>query len=551
LAEILAQNQVHDIILSPGSRCAPMVIAFNRHSNLNCKSIVDERVAAFTALGMAQQKQHPVALVCTSGTALLNYSPAIAEAYYQQIPLIILSSDRPPQRIDQNDGQTMRQKNVFQNFIKASFELPCEPNTDNDIYASTETIKEALSIATTAPHGPVHINIPFEEPLYELIEYKAINEQLTISPQKSKLNFDEPLNEIVAKWNQYSRKMILCGQLLPNDELAQILTTINKDESVIVLAETTSNLPNKDFFNQYDRLVFSLNENNIKTFQPDLILTIGNAIVSKKVKQVFKKHPPKHHWHIGFSQQAHDIFNCLEKKIEVDPASFLTALKAATNPISSDYKTTWQKFDAAIETQQQQYINSLNFSDFIVMDYIYQHLPQQCMLQLGNSTPVRYSNLWKIPNSKIDVYSNRGVSGIDGQSSTAIGAAIASKKLTICITGDLGFFYDSNAFWSHHIPDNIKVVLINNGGGGIFRFINGPSALPELEQFFETQHHTSAEHIAKAYSINYLFCNNFDELKTNWKALIDSVVATILEIKTDGEYSAKVLKDYFKSLNGS
>ncbi len=544
LAEILYQKDVKNIVFSPGSRCAPLVIALNRREGLNCISIVDERVAAFYALGMAQCLNKPVALVCTSGTALLNYGPALAEAYYQKIPLIVLSGDRPPERIDQNDGQTMRQKNVFHNYVKSSFELPCEPSDSAELIRCHEIIDNAINTSMELPSGPVHINCPFEEPLYNETEYKA--EEIPLTDLNAYNSVSASVKaEVYLAWKMSKRKVICVGQMTPENELKQILNRIAQREDTIVLTETTSNLDDASFYRQYDRMAFSI-DNELNA---DLIITIGGAIVSKKIKQIFKSNPPEYHFHIGYSPQYHDTFNALTRKIECAPEFILDDIHELPEPDNLKFRTIINDLDVQFEKWQMDYISNLPWCDFKLMNFIYHNLPEGFVLQLSNSTPVRYSNLWKIDHERTPyVFSNRGVSGIDGQISTAAGYALASDTPTLLITGDLGFFYDSNAFWTKHLSSKLKIVLVNNGGGGIFRFVKGPDQTPEFDEFFETEHDTKAENICKTFNLSYFYADSLETLESKWLSFLNEDNTTVFEIKTDAKTSGDALKNYFKFL---
>ena len=336
LIEKCCQFGVKHIIISPGSRNAPLIIGFGNHPNFKCYSIPDERSAAFYALGMARQLNEPVAILCTSGTAVLNYAPALTEAYYQEIPVIAITADRPPYMIDQEDGQTIRQHNIFANHSNYSCTLPLN-ETPQELISIEQEVEKAFKNAMQFPRGPVHINIPFDEPLYELTEsltVKAEVESLDIKPIKID---DAELDDCIDEWYVAQRKMILVGVLPPNSVEQKLLEELADDDSVLVFTETTSNLHHPNFFPSIDKLIAPLSQEELKALQPEILITFGGMIVSKKIKAFLRQHKPKHHWHID-EKKAYDTFFCLSKHIEVSPNQFFSAfLSKITHLPKSNY----------------------------------------------------------------------------------------------------------------------------------------------------------------------------------------------------------------------
>lgn len=534
------QYHIDTVVISPGSRNAPLTIGFSNHPNIKALSIVDERCAAFFALGIAQQTQKPVAIVCTSGSALLNYYPAIAEAYYSKIPLVVISADRPKHLIDIGDGQTIRQENVFQNHILFSANL-IENDSKKDF--NINLVVESLHIAVSKK-GPVHINIPFDEPLYEttegLKEYSLPN-ITSVTADAYQVKFND-LKEI---WNTSTKKMILVGVHNKNERLQSIINKFDKDSSVIVLTETTSNLDAKNVINSIDKLIFPFSEEAFKKLQPEVLITIGGMVVSKKIKQFLRKYQPNHHWHID-DLKSMNTYHCLSEFIQEKPEEFLPKL-FVDNGTQSKYKQQWLSIKSERVVKHNAYLDEAPFSDLKVFDEVLKSIPDNSQLQLSNSSIVRYAQLFDV-NDSLEIYCNRGTSGIDGSTSTAIGAAFATKKQTVFITGDLSFFYDSNALWNNYIPKNFRIVLINNSGGGIFRFIPGPKSTNALE-YFETSHQLTAEQLSKMYGFDYHSVNGLSNLKKELSVFYSvSNQPKILEIFTEKEVNEKVLKEYFKFL---
>ncbi|MEM0516994.1 2-succinyl-5-enolpyruvyl-6-hydroxy-3-cyclohexene-1-carboxylic-acid synthase [Aequorivita flava] len=540
LVQLCLDKGVNHIVISPGSRNAPLTIGFGNHSEFKCFSIVDERCAAFFALGMAQQLKKPVAVVCTSGSALLNYYPAVAEAFYSDIPLVILAADRPADRIDIGDGQTIRQQNVFENHILYS--ANCIEGEEFQIKNETE-INIALNTAIELK-GPVHINLPFSEPLYNTTETQLIWPQNVLA-RKSNFSLDESLNPFIKQWNDSKRKMILVGVLDPNSVEQRFVQQLAKDKSVLVLTETTSNLHNAHFISAIDQLITPLTTEDFKKLQPDILLTFGGMVVSKRIKAFLRNYAPKAHWHVD-AKKAYDTYFALKHHFKTTINNFFAEFLPNTIEVQSNYQTQWLKIREHRLLRHRTYESEIPYSDFMVFCEIFHLLPQNIQLQLSNSATIRYAQLFNISPS-ISVFCNRGTSGIDGSTSTAIGAALASKLPTIFITGDLSFFYDSNALWNNYIPQDFKIIVINNGGGGIFRILPGEKNTELFNTYFETKHNLNAKQLSKMYNIKYESVEKKDELKVKLNAFLNKKEGpALLEIFTPATINDNVLLDYFK-----
>ena len=540
------QFKIDTVVISPGSRNAPLTVGFSNHPSINALSVVDERCAAFFALGIAQQTQKPVAIVCTSGSALLNYYPAVAEAFYSNIPLVVISADRPKQLIDIGDGQTIRQENVFHNHILFSANLIDDKTTKSarsNGVENTLLISEALQIAVSQK-GPIHINVPFDEPLYEAVDELKVFEFENVIASETKQSFE--IQKFSKIWNSSTKKMILIGVNTPDETLQNLINLFIEDDSVIILTETTSNIASENTINAIDKLIFPLTDNEFSELKPEILLTFGGMVVSKKIKQFLRKQQPKHHWHVD-EQRAMNTYHCLSEFIQEKPTVFLNELASVLKNSESNYQQNWLSLKSQRSEKHQHYLSKIEHSDLKVFERILGSIPENTQLQLGNSSVVRYAQLFDLKDS-IRVFCNRGTSGIDGSTSTAIGAAFASNEQTVFITGDLSFFYDSNALWNNYIPSSFRIIIINNNGGGIFRFIPGPKSTNALE-YFETPHQLTAEHLCKMYQIEYNTAKSLEELSV---VLIDfyheSNQPKLIEIFTDKEVNEKVLKEYFNFL---
>ena len=540
IIEILRAKGITTIIISPGSRNAPLTIGFASHPDFTCYSIADERSAAFFAVGMAQQLKKPVAVVCTSGSALLNYYPAFAEAFYSQIPFVVISADRPQSKIDIGDGQTIRQENVFANHSLFNANLTENASDENDFL-----INEAINTAF-AKKGPVHINAPFEEPLYETVSELTV-EPKVISATTKEFIYDEPISEYANIWNTSKKKLVLVGVNEPNAVEQKFLDKLANDPSVVVMIETTSNLHHPKFINTIDSIITPFTHEDFLDFQPEILVTFGGMIVSKRIKAFLRKYKPNHHWHID-DLRAYDTFDCLTKNFEVQPNLFFQSFFIMTETVESNYNQYAQNIKALRQKRSLDYLAKIPFTDFKVFEKVIPALPKNSQLQISNSSPIRYAQLFDIEKS-IEVFSNRGTSGIDGSTSTAIGAAVASKKPNVFIAGDIGFLYDSNALWNNYIPKNFKIILINNGGGGIFRILPGHDETPVFNTFFETSHCLTAEHLCKMYGLNYLKASTETTLEESLKAMFSNdEKPTLLEVFTPTLENDKVLLQYFREL---
>jgi 2-succinyl-5-enolpyruvyl-6-hydroxy-3-cyclohexene-1-carboxylate synthase len=540
ILEICKAKGVTDIVISPGSRNAPLTIGFASNPDFTCYSIADERCAAFFATGMAQQLKKPVAIVCTSGSALLNYYPAVAEAFYSQIPLIVIAADRPHDKIDIGDGQTIRQENVYANHILYSANLLEAASPDND-----KKISDAIDIAVNQK-GPVHINAPFEEPLYETVSELSVSPQI-INVITGEKDFNEDLTAYIQKWNTAKKKLVLVGVNNPNTIDRAAIEHLANAPSVVVMTETTSNLHHESFLNSIDTIITPFTAEDFEAYRPEILLTFGGMVVSKRVKAWLRKYQPQEHWHID-TLRAYDTFAALTKHFVTEPNIFLNKFLPQTVGTESNYSQRAQELNILRKQKHNEYLAKIPFSDFKVFELVLPALPENSQLQISNSSAIRYAQLIDLKPS-VEVFCNRGTSGIDGCTSTAIGAALASGKETVLLTGDVSFFYDSNALWNNYIPDDFKIVLINNAGGGIFRILPGHQETPVFNTFFETTHKLTAEHLAKMYGFVYQTATNEEELKAELSTFMKKTgQPKILEVFTPMLENDKILLQYFKEL---
>lgn len=550
LAQLVIQlcrdKGISNIIISPGSRNAPLTIGFANDDFFECYSIVDERSAAFFGLGIAQQLQTPVVLLCTSGSAMLNYYPAIAEAYYSHIPLIVISADRPAHLIGVGDGQTINQKHAFGSHIlyEANLSESTSPSFFGLKTSNSKKVNRALNTALNNS-GPVHINIPFDEPLYETVSAYTIfpkNEPNTLVPTDLKIP-----QRFIKQWQSSGKIMILVGVNPPNAIEASVLESLAQFPSVIVLTETTSNLNHEKFFSSIDQFIAPLTDSELLDLKPDVLITFGGLIVSKKIKAFLRASRLKNHWHID-PLNALDTFFGLKQHFKCSANTFFKQLLAHSPKQDSDYFEIWYKKRCDQLLKHQDYIDRIPFSDFKAFEIILGHIPTNYMIQSGNSSTIRYLQLFKLDPSW-SIFCNRGTSGIDGSTSTAVGAAVVAKRPTLLITGDLSFFYDSNGLWNQYIPSSFRILLINNKGGGIFRILPGHKDKSYFSTYFETNHQLSAKNLASHFGFEYQHASDQDELHSELSTFFEtSDSPKLLEIATPSKENDTILLSYFEAL---
>lgn len=545
LAELSVAHGVRYAVLSPGSRNAPLLVAFARETGIKHYVVIDERVAAFMALGMASRLQEPVALVCTSGTALLNYAPAVAEAYYRHVPLIVISADRPDEWIDQDDSQTIRQRGIFTPFIKASYHLPVEEENELNMWYATRVVNEALLTAKASCPGPVHINVPLREPLCGTSEY--------VPGQYRVMQMMKPLRQLAAadlavlttEFARHDKIMVFVSQLSPSPAMQSALSHIAALPQVMVLTESVSNVQDTRFIPTVDRVLTAIDNSEKTDFAPSLLITLGGAPISRMAKVFLRRYTPAVHWRIGGEQHIIDTMQCLTCQIDADPAWLMEQL-AQCPPCDSGYAAMWKNREARAGSLHDEFVENTPWCALRAYSILMPSIPRDISLHLSNGTSVRYAQLFNTPQVA-RTYSNRGVSGIDGSTSTAIGSACADDGTTLLITGDMSFVYDAGGLATGYATPRFKIVVLCNGGGGIFRFIKGPSDLPELEECFEVKRRIPVEGYAALYGFRFFKAASveelYDVLPRFWA---EDKQPAMLAIETDGVTDAAVLRAYMR-----
>lgn len=552
LAQVMAEHGVKKVICSPGSRNVPMLMAIDANESLEATTVIDERCAAFMAVGIAQTTQRPVALVCTSGTALLNYAPAVAEAYYQGLPLIVISADRPVQWLDQDDSQTIAQNEALRRFVKQSYDIPtvAKPDTELTWYVN-RIANDAMIEACSRRKGPVHINLRIAPPL-GTTSCSPLTPQRIIELTTSDGALSRDQIRMLADEAEGKRILLIAGFLPPDDKLNKAVARFASLPDVAVMAETVSNLHLPAECYMVDSVLSVMDENMREKLKPDLVITIGGALVSRMIKDWMRSSHPSMHWTLGFNHTTVDSLQSLTRRIEAPAAPVIahlaTELFRRKPKHTTDYKRIWSECRSNALNSAKCYTLSTPWSELKALSMLIPAIPRNSNLFLSNGTTIRYSQIISesIPHA---CFCNRGVSGIDGSTSTAVGASFTYRDITLLITGDMSLAYDLGGLAIQDIPPTMRIVVVNNKGGGIFRFI-GAGHPGMRERMLCADPHISIMKLADTFGWNYLKAENEKELTKAIPILFsDRMTKTILEISVPGVESAEILRGYMKRAN--
>jgi 2-succinyl-5-enolpyruvyl-6-hydroxy-3-cyclohexene-1-carboxylate synthase len=562
IAQLCYKKGIRHVVLCPGSRCAPLTLAFTRHGKFAVHVFSDERSAAFIALGLAQQTKQTVVLICTSGSAVYNFAPAVAEAFFSEIPLLVLSADRPTEWIGQHDGQTIFQQGIFGKHVKASYQLPQEYEHADTVWAINRMVNEAINKTYDDQRGPVHINAPFREPLYpskeEEIKFTENLRVINQAPTDFQLS-EAAKNLFVEHWKQYNRILIVCGQEDHNSALTQLLHYVSERHNIPVLADVLSNHHNLEQSIQHADSFLAQAPDSLKSsLQPELLITFGKSIISKQVKLFLRAYKPHAHWHIQASGTVADTYQNLTNIASVYPETFFTFLSALERREKFDqqkkenYQQVWSVEEKKCIESTHSFFPKEELNEFEVVKEILDSLPNRCNLHLANSMSVRYANFIGLGHKKpaVKVFSNRGTSGIDGCTSTVVGHCLAdAEMMNVLITGDVAFFYDRNAFWHNYKLPNLRIVLLNNHGGVIFKLIDGPATLPEAEEYFVTRQKLSAKKLCEEFGFEHIALDSRKKIKNLFKNFFEAdKITKILEIESETTLNKTIFESFKKKL---
>lgn len=549
LFDVLVNKGVRNIVCSPGSRNSPLLIAASAREMMKKHFVADERSAAFVGLGISMVRQEPVALICTSGTALLNYAPAVAEAFYQGLPLIVISADRPEQWIDQDDSQTLHQDKVLRNFVKHSYSIPALGQEDKEMEWYVNRIaNDAVLNACSGKPGPVHINIHLGEPLTNIKERNIENVHTILEITGDTIGNKEVIRNLAFEVAS-SKILLVAGFSFPDSPLQKYFVEFSRFPNVAVMAETISNLHLDAEDYSVDSVLTAYPTNYLDEFAPDIIISIGGALVSRKLKEYLRRNSKRcRHWSIGYTNATSDPFMSLTLKIETPPFRFFKSMSAVLRKVKisekcKEYKKNWKDLKQQALKLKSDFIQKSGWSELKAFDILLNKIPSRYNLFLSNGTPIRYAQIipYPLPHAS---YCNRGVSGIEGTLSTALGGGMAFKGKTVLITGDLSFSYEVGALGLKKIPLDFKIIVIDNQGGGIFRFLPSTSNLEQTEEYFCQPPILPIRHLAEGYGWDYFECKDEVSLHRDLQLFFKSEKRAIMRIICNGLASANVLKDY-------
>ncbi len=499
LTALLVAHGIRHAIVCPGSRNSPIVHNLNECPDIICHPVTDERSAGFYALGMTQKLGQPVVVCVTSGTALLNLAPAVAEAYYQHRPLVVVSADRPQAWIDQLDGQTLPQPDALGRFVEKAVTLP-EPKDDTEHWHCNRLVNEAL----LKKQGPVHINVPISEPLFDYNVCKLPHER-RIEWKPADVS-SIVLHHITHMFMQAKRPMLISGQPM----------NPHYDEAVDLVADD-------------------------ERYVPDFVLYTGGSIVSKRLKHFLRK--AKETWVVNTQGDVTDTFMNLTNIIQGDGEMVADFIRFQLEQEPHPFVQLWDE----LLNRVRQHADNFEppFSQMAAVKYFEQHVGH-AYLHYANSTAIRLANIF----SKGRVYCNRGVNGIEGSLSTAAGFSLVADAPVYCVIGDLSFFYDQNALWNQEIDGRLRILLLNNGKGGIFNLLKGLEQSPARDRYVAAQHTTVAAGICSQHDIYYQQATNLETMRQAIDLMLAADLSRpmVIEVLTSPDADEQVYRSYFRSL---
>ncbi len=539
LIALLKEYGIKDIVLSPGGRNVPFVHSVENDKDFKCYSVVDERSAGFFTIGLIHALKRPVAMCCTSATAVCNYMSSVEEASYQHLPLVVLTADRNSYYLNQDEDQMISQTNIFKEICKAEVTLPIIKDESDEWYCG-RIINEALSEINHHGTGPVHINFQIERVSegYDTKILPAVKKINRILPDDTK-EWTEAKKELNGK-----KILVIYGQhLVADSEEHNLLEKFANQYHCVIAADHLANFHGEHRINTFlisNTLTFEL----LNELLPEIVISIGGNYVSE-IRGWLKKHEGKFaHWKISEQGNFADQFKNLTKVFECNNKQFLQyfADGNSTMQASNDYFKLWVNIQAKVD------LPKFDFSAPYAVGEFMKNLPIGAKLHLANSNSVRLAQYFELDPS-IEVFCNRGCNGIDGSLSSFIGMASVTEETCYLLIGDLSFFYDMNGLWNRHIGNNIRIMLNNNSGASIFHVSPGKTLLPTIDRHTAAEHHAIAEGWVKSRNFTYLSAHNKEEFDEALKAFNDTTndKAIFFEVFTDKSQDAKEMKQFYST----
>lgn len=538
LIALLKKYGIANVVISPGGNNIPIIHSIEADKDFKCYSVVDERSAAYFAMGLAQQLEEPVALVCTSGTAVCNYLPGVTEAKYQRVPLVVITSDRSPYMLDQLETQKIDQMQIFGQTCKKEVNLPIVKTEDDEWYCG-RLINEALLEMRHHGNGPVHINVPttgnpMDYSASSLPEVKKIKRYIFNENSK------EEINDTIEVLKRSDKILLIFGEDFRSDfRLASEIALFCEKTKAVCLVDYMSNLKYDQALLAY-RITESMVVADFEELVPDVVITFGNNILSNNLKYFMRQYKKKYiHWCVDEAGEIRDVFKALDTVYECIGAEFLSILNKNLPDVSCDssYRDKWNK------AYQKTKYEKIDYSSLRAIQMLADGIPNEAVVHLGILNSTRGFHFFET-NKNLKVYSNIGALGIDGSMSTFIGHSFATEKLCFLIVGDLSFFYDMNALGIRGIGKNVRVLLLNNGGGAEFHFNMGKDNIETLDDYISVKHQKSARAWAETLGFEYCEAHNEEELDAGVKTLINEEINSpvLLEVYLDMENDARITK---------
>lgn len=552
IARVLVENGVKDVIASPGTRNAPIILAMTAVAPaLKVRMVVDERSAAFIALGASVKSHRPVALVCTSGTACLNYLPAIAEAAVRQAPLIVITADRPKRLVDAGASQTLDHIEALKNFVTINSDI------DYDADGQAKTLASlAVTFIKWKCQGPIHINIRLDEPLNGVID--DCDEAIVIKTKQRVTTpvFPRNLREIITK-----RRVLMLFTGCPwTDErygydiiIRKALDALCGLPDMVVASEITSPAKWPGMVHYVNETIsVALKAPDLCDYMPEFVITVGSSELSPALDRLMRKcRATTAHIAIRGDKDVSPRWDIPYTSIQLTTDQFLEMIgqnMAVKKTEPGNFKRFWQNCSRFATTSLHQYLEQAPWSQWAAINKIAGRLGHNCNIHSSNGMTIRYLAACTAWRSMTSVCCNRGVSGIDGATSTAIGAAIMTEKPTVLLTGDMSFQYDLGALATNFIPENFKIIIFNNGGGGIFRAIANTRTLPISASHLTEITNLPTKQLADAWNFRYFKATDFETLDHAINSLKNSDKKAILEVYTDAETDAEIWRTFYKNL---
>lgn len=539
LIKFLKKHDIHKLVLSSGARNIPFVSSVENDEWFECFSVVDERNAAFFGMGLAQQSDEPVVIACTSGTAVSNYVTGITEAFYSRVQLIAITFDRSPYVLNQLETQKIDQMSIFDSITKANIELPVIKD-EEDIWYCERILNEAFIALRQHGTGPIHINVPLVGSTNDLWEKQGQDED-TIKYidyySYETNNWSEAIKELSGK-----KVLFILGQNTDlNDCEKERLNRFIYKLNAVVLSDNLTNFCSNNSVNP-EKTIKALGSDSIKEYLPDVVITYG-ANFQERIKDLFKANERKfEHWSITEDGKVKDCFRSQTKLFECTLNYFIQQLSDEVIGSDDEYLKSWKKLDEHLT------IRNLPFSNFSVVRDFSHVIPQGSILHLSILNATRLMQFYDLDKS-IRVYSNANYFGIDGCLPTFLGQAYASDNLAFIIIGDLSFFYAMNAMGIKHIKSNVRVLLINNGGGAEFHIVPSHNELKTIDLHIGAAHNQTAKGWVESLGFEYISAQDEQAFKEKLEYFVsDNQKNIVFEVFTDMEKDGQTVLQTYRDL---